>query len=104
VGLRYITEITADNISYCKDLMTMVDELWRLDGLKGNFMISETEYLAPVVLFEKEKVASLIIYRNVREILDQHQFTFDTLWSKAMSAQNRIREIEEGVHLLEPDC
>ena len=50
-------------------------------------MISETEYLAPVVLFEKEKVASLIIYRNVKEILDQHQFTFDTLWSKAMSGR-----------------
>lgn len=60
-------------------------------------MISETEYLAPVVLFEKEKVASQIIYRNVKEILDQHQLTFGTLWSKAMSAQNRIREIEEGV-------
>lgn len=45
VGLRYITEITADNISYCKDLMTMVDELRHLDGVKGNFMISETEDL-----------------------------------------------------------
>jgi two-component system, OmpR family, sensor histidine kinase VicK len=97
VGLRYITEITADNISYCKELMTMVDELRHLDGIKGNFMISETEYLAPVVLFEKEKVASQIIYSNVKEILDQHQYMFDTLWSKAIAAQQRIREIEEEI-------
>jgi two-component system, OmpR family, sensor histidine kinase VicK len=70
VKLRYLTEITKDNISYCKELMTIVDELRHLDGIKGNFMISETEYLSPVVLFEKEKVASQIIYSNVKEIVE----------------------------------
>jgi signal transduction histidine kinase len=74
----------------------MVDELRHLDGIKGNFMISESEYLAPLVLFEKGKIASQIIYSNVKEIVDQHQYVFDTLWSKANSAQQRIKEIEEG--------
>ena len=69
VGLRYLTEITKDNISYCKELMTIVDEPRHLDGIKGNFMLSETEYLSPVVLIEKEKVASQIIYSNVKEIV-----------------------------------
>ena len=96
VRLRYITEITHDNISACKELVTMVDELRHLDGIKGNFMISESEYLAPLVLFEKGKIASQIIYSNVKEIVDQHQYIFDTLWSKANSAQQRIKEIEEG--------
>ena len=58
VRTRYLTEITTENISYCKELMSIVDELRHLDGIKGNFMISESEYLAPVVLFEKGKVAS----------------------------------------------
>jgi hypothetical protein len=35
--------------------MTIVDELRHLEGIKGNFMISETEYLAPLILFEKVK-------------------------------------------------
>src|SRR6476620_8889943 len=96
VKTRYLTEITTENISYCKELMSIVDELRHLDGIKGNFMISESEYLAPVVLFEKGKVASQIIYSNVKEIVDQHQYVFDTLWSKANSAQQRIKEIEEG--------
>jgi signal transduction histidine kinase len=74
----------------------MVDELRHLDGIKGNFMISESEYLAPLVLFEKGKIASQIIYSNVKEIVDQHQYVFDILWSKANSAQQRIKEIEEG--------
>ena len=68
---RYLTEITHDNIASCKELMTIVDELRHLDGIKGNFMISETEYLAPVILFEKGKIASQIICSNVKEILDQ---------------------------------
>ena len=97
VKLRYLTEITHDNIAACKELMTIVDELRHLDGIKGNFMVSETEYLAPVILFEKGKIASQIICSNVKEILDQHQYMFDTLWSKAISAQQRIREIEEGI-------
>ena len=59
-------------------------------------MISESEYLAPLVLFEKGKIASQIIYSNVKEIVDQHQYVFDILWSKANSAQQRIKEIEEG--------
>src|SRR5712691_10871170 len=60
-------------------------------------MVSETEYLAPVILFEKGKIASQIICSNVKEILDQHRYMFDTLWSKAISAQQRIREIDEGI-------
>jgi hypothetical protein len=97
VKLRYLTEITHDNIAACKELMIIVDELRHLDGIKGNFMVSETEYLAPVILFEKGKIASEIICSNVKEILDQHQYMFDTLWSKAISVQERIREIEEGI-------
>jgi signal transduction histidine kinase len=97
VKLRYLTEITRDNIAACKELMTIVDELRHLDGIKGNFMISETEYLAPVILFEKGKIASQIICSNVKDILDQHLYMFDTLWNNAISAQQRIREIDEGI-------
>ncbi|MDP9289421.1 MAG: ATP-binding protein, partial [Thermoproteota archaeon] len=97
VKLRYLTEITHDNIAACKELMTIVNELRHLDGIKGNFMVSETEYLAPVILFEKGKIASQIICSNVKEILDQHQYMFDTLWNKAISAQQSIRKIEEGI-------
>ena len=101
VRLRYLTEITTENISYCKDLLSTVSELRHLDGIKGNFMISESEYLAPAVLFEKGKVAAQIIYSNVKELVEEHEYVFDTLWSKAISAQQRIREIEEGVEPIE---
>ena len=65
----------------------MVDELRHLDGIKGNFMISEGEYLAPLILFEKGKIAPQIIYSNVREIVEQQQYIFDNLWNNAISAK-----------------
>ena len=96
VRLRYVTEVNKDNIPYCKELMTIVDELYHLEGIKGNFYISETEYIAPASLHEKGKPASQIIYSNVKEIVEHQQYVFDSFWNRAIPAEQRIREIEQG--------
>ena len=77
VNLRYLTEITKDNISYCKQLVSIINDLRHLEGIKGNFMISESEYLAPVVLFEEGKVASQIIYSQIDLIADDNYWLID---------------------------
>ena len=97
VELRYLTEITGQNISSCKKLMEIVDELRHLDGLKGNFMVNENEYLAPSSPFENTKPASRLFYSNLKDIVEQHLYLFQVLWDKAISAHKRIKEIEEGV-------
>src|SRR5918911_4343877 len=97
IKLRYLTEITSENITYCKELMSIVDELRHLEGIKGNFMLSESEYLSPVVFFEKEKVASQIICSNLKEIVEQQQYIFDSFWHRSIPAYQRILEIESGV-------
>jgi two-component system sensor histidine kinase VicK len=96
VYLRYITEITKDNLSYCKELMTMVNELRHLDGIKGNMYLSETGYLAPATFHERGKPATQIIYSNVKEIVEHQTYVFDTLWTRAISAEERFEQIEEG--------
>ncbi len=96
VKLRYIIEITTENISYCKELMKIAD-VRHLDGIKGSFMVSEKEYLAPSVLNNTSKIASQIIYSNLHEIVEQQQYISEALWSKAIPSEQRIREIEEGV-------
>ena len=96
IKLRYITEITKDNLSYCKQLLTMVDELRHLDGIKGNLYVSESEYLAPATFHEKGKPASQIIYSNVKEIVEHQKYVFDTLWAGAVPAEQKIEQIEEG--------
>jgi two-component system sensor histidine kinase VicK len=98
VKLRYVTEVTDDNVVYCKELLKMVNELRHLEGIKGNFYVSEIEYIAPATLHEKGKPASKIIYSNVKEIVEhQQQYVFDSSWSRAIPAERRIREIEEGI-------
>jgi two-component system, OmpR family, sensor histidine kinase VicK len=98
VKLRYITEITKDNVGYCKELLKMVDELRHIEGIKGNFYISETEYIAPATFHEKGKPASQIVYSNVKEIVrQQRQFVFDSFWGRSIPAEQKIKEIEEGI-------
>ncbi len=93
VKLRYITEITTENIPYCKELMRIVDELRHLDGIKGNFYISDIEYLAPATMHAKGKPASQIIYSNVKEIVEHEQYIFDTLWNRAIAAEEQNLEV-----------
>jgi two-component system, OmpR family, sensor histidine kinase VicK len=97
IKLRYLTEVTKDNIAYCKDLIPIVDEMRHLDGIKANFMISESEYLAPIILFEKGKIASQIIYSNQKQVVEQHQYVFDTLWNKAILAEQRMKILDDGI-------
>ena len=97
VKLRYITEITEENLTYCKQLLTMVDELRHLDGIKGNFYISESGYLAPATFHEKGKSASQIISSNIKEIIENQKYVFDSFWYRAIPAKHRIIEIEEGI-------
>ncbi|HYY51176.1 MAG TPA: hypothetical protein VE643_09910 [Nitrososphaeraceae archaeon] len=96
VKLRYVTEINEDNVKYCKELINMVDDLRHLEGIKGNFYVNETEYIAPATLHENGKPASQITYSSVKEIVEHHtQYVFDTLWSRAIPAEQRIQEIEK---------
>jgi signal transduction histidine kinase len=97
--LHYVTEITKDNLSYCKQLMDMVDELRHLDGIKGNFYVSESGYLAPATAHETGKSASQVIYSNVTEIIEHQKYVFDSFWNKAIQAEVRIREIDQGIDL-----
>ena len=49
-------------------------------------------------LHEKGKPASQIIYSNVKEIVEyQRQYVFDSFWSRAIPAEQKNKEIEEGI-------
>jgi two-component system, OmpR family, sensor histidine kinase VicK len=91
---RYIIEITKDNIQYCKELMRIVKDLRHSDQIEANFGINETEYLGFVGLQEERLQAT---YCNIKEVIEQQHYIFDSLWNKSTSADEKIREIEEGV-------
>jgi hypothetical protein len=96
VKIRFITEITKDNIHHCRELMKFVKELRHMDGVKGNMALSETEYVSTAILQESQPVTQTI-YSNAKAILEQHSYFFENLWNIAIPAEQRIREIEEGI-------
>jgi two-component system, OmpR family, sensor histidine kinase VicK len=94
--IRAFTEITRENLQHCKELMKLVDELRHLDGVRGGIAISETEYMATTVLQESAPLTE-VIYSSIKEVVEQGQYIFDTLWSTAAPAEQKIKELEEGV-------
>lgn len=97
VKIRYLTEITKDNLGYCKQIMPLVDELRHLNGIKGNFYLSEKEYAAPATFHKKETSADMMIHSSVKEIIVHQQYVFDSIWNISTSAERKIREIERDV-------
>ena len=95
IRLRFVVEITYENLQYCKDLMKIADEIRHMDKIEANFGLNEIEYLGSITLQGEETLQAT--YSNVMEVVEQQQFIFNTLWSKAIPAEQKIREIEEGI-------
>lgn len=94
--IRLLTEITKDNIPFCKELMK-IGELRHFDGVKVNFAILDgKEYQATIIHEESEPVTQLIV-SNTKSFVDQYQYVFDTLWSRAIPGEQKIKEIQEGL-------
>src|SRR5215204_4289886 len=93
VKIRWVTDITKDNLTHCKDLMQYA-EVRHINSLDENFRVSETEYIAATTTKEGLPIPKLI-YSNSKEIVGQQQYIFETLWDKAVPAEQRIKEIEQ---------
>ncbi|MFL6365151.1 MAG: sensor histidine kinase [Nitrososphaeraceae archaeon] len=99
IKLRYITEITKENIQYCKEMMKFAKEVSHVDGIKANFFfVSETEYIATAARQEAQSVPQ-VIYSNVKDIVMQQRYIFESFRNRAISGDQKIRQIEEGVDL-----
>ncbi|MGH9985168.1 MAG: ATP-binding protein [Nitrososphaeraceae archaeon] len=94
--IRLITEITKDNLQYCKELLNVVSEMKHLEGFVGGIAVSESEYMTTTTLKEKQLLTQ-VFYSNAREVVEQARYTFRTFWSKAIPADQRIREIEHDI-------
>lgn len=93
VRLRQITDITKHNISSCKQVMKIA-QLRHMDGVKGKIELSDTELIVTATL---EKETPHVIHSNVKQLVEQQQSIFEMLWKKAIPAEHKIREIENGI-------
>ena len=94
--LRYVTDITKDNVEYVREMLGF-SEIRHLDGLKGNFEVADQkEYVAVATLQAAQSIPQLL-FSNLPEIVEQQQFVFDSFWNRALPAEHRIKEIEDGI-------
>ncbi len=90
--IRFITEITRENLSYCKEVMKLV-ELRHIEGIRGIVRINEIEYQSNLAVLET-KLATILLRSTLKRAVELQQNAFDTLWEKAIPAEHRIKEIE----------
>ena len=106
IKIRYITDISKDNLDYCKDLMSFNMELHHLEGMKANFSISDSEFMASSTLSQEEegegeaqqssRPIQQVIYTNVKDIVRQQKYVFESFWNRSIPSEQRFKDIEEG--------
>ncbi|HEU4444197.1 MAG TPA: hypothetical protein VFR94_05950 [Nitrososphaeraceae archaeon] len=95
IKIRFITEITRENVQHCKELMN-ISEVRHLDEIKGNFGIADGILYTAGAKSIPSSPPPLLISSTVKALVEQQQYFFDMLWKKAIPAKQRIKEIEEG--------
>jgi len=95
VRVRHITEITKENIRDCKKLMSLM-EMRHLDGLRGYLVIEDGEIFISQAFEDEAKLVPHMVISSASVLVEQQQYFFELLWSKAIPAKQRIKEVEEG--------
>jgi two-component system, OmpR family, sensor histidine kinase VicK len=94
--LRILTRIDAKDVAYYKELMKSV-EIRHRDDVKGNFAVSDSEYMSsPGSTSFEPGLLVTVVYSNAKPLVAQNRVVFESLWNRAVPAEERIREIEDG--------
>jgi two-component system, OmpR family, sensor histidine kinase VicK len=96
VKIRGVTEITPDNVSYCKKLME-VCELRHLDGVRTNFAIADGKQALLHGVSQETNPLSQAILTSAKALVEAQEYLFENLWKSAIPSQHKIMEIEEGI-------
>jgi two-component system sensor histidine kinase VicK len=95
VPIRFITDIRKENLPSCKEIAKLA-ELRHLDGVKGNFVVTDGSYYAFAEIKES-KIPVQAIHSRAKIIVEQQQYLFETMWASATPAKIKINELEQGI-------
>jgi two-component system, OmpR family, sensor histidine kinase VicK len=95
IRLRFITEITRENLEYCEKL-PKVCELRHLEKVKGNFGIIDGRSYGAGSSAGEGQAPTQLIRSNIKAFVEQQQYFFETLWGKALPGERRIDQIQRG--------
>ena len=91
--LRLVTRIDSRNAKQCKEIAKTV-ELRHLDGIRGSFGVSDTEYMTDT---GEHELMEQLVYSNSPAFVKHHQAMFEMMWENGIPAEQKIQEIELGL-------
>ena len=95
VKTRVITEITKENLLFCKENMKYIEGLRHLDTITHMFEVSEKHYGSAKMFAEGQHLLEGV-FCNIPWFVKAQQYLFESIWRKAIPAKQRFKEIEEG--------
>jgi signal transduction histidine kinase len=95
---RYITDVTESNIDACRFLINDLHvKVRHLKDIRSNLIITEKEFTSDLSAPHPDHPTNKLLYSNSKELLMQQKQLFETLWAISVPAEQRIKEIEEGI-------
>ena len=96
IRIRYITEITKENLNSFKEIKKIC-EVRHLDKIIGNYILTDKEYSG---LPQAGKFLSSRNQNDNRQSVTMQNYIFDNLWNNATTQDDKITGLEVG---LEPE-
>jgi two-component system, OmpR family, sensor histidine kinase VicK len=94
IKVRFITEITKENLYYSQELMKAV-ELRHLDGIKGNFGISDgVEYRASPTSKQDETPSEYII-STMKPFVEQQQYVLKLFGTRRFQLNKELKKLKK---------
>jgi len=98
VKIKVISEITLDNLEICKKFIDLYDvDLRHSKGLEGVFGIIDNRLYFTLSTPRGNASVPELIRSNVDNVVNQNRYIFETLWKKAIPAEQRIKELKERI-------
>jgi hypothetical protein len=95
VQMRVITQITNDNLTYCKTLSDIVD-VRHVDGIQSSFGICDGKWLLDHVISLDEFPLSHAIFTNVEKLVNVKRNLFETVWKQSIPALQMFIKLEQS--------
>lgn len=101
-GIRYITNIDQDNAQLAKVFLDAGIQIRHIKNLPPmSFGVSDKEIAATIEKMEGGRMVQSLLLSNEPAYIHHFYSIFEELWNKGISAEDRIRNIEEGADLAE---
>jgi two-component system sensor histidine kinase VicK len=94
IRLRFITEITKDNISSCKEFMKTV-ELRHLDDVKGNFGVGDSRLYQASAKNIESAPPPLLIESTVKGFVEQQQISLTCCGEKQFLPSKELKRLRK---------